>query len=101
MNDWTELKTGKEVFDRQAEDWEIEIFNYHKQVFEPWDGCTWAVERKYCGRPKQPRKVVVTSECWRNRHNGQLAWRVESCGWATSDEWKRFPAGDIVGEVEE
>lgn len=43
--------------------------------------------------------ATVTSECWRNKWQGELCWY--SPGNTTSSDWQRFPAGDFTGEVEE
>ncbi len=95
---WTELKTGKEVFDRQAEGWEIDECNDQVHWF-PWSSGFWCSGTQYRGRPAQPKKRVVTSECWRNRWDGGLCWFNK--GTSPSTQWQRFPCGDRTGEVEE
>jgi len=96
---WIELKTGKEVFDRQAEGWEIEICkNEAINLWVMWGKTTWYAQAKFRGRPPQPKTKVVTSECWRHYANGELAWK--NPGLRFNDSlWQRFPAGDITGEV--
>ena len=42
---------------------------------------------------------TVKSLCWRDPENGLLTWR--SNGIPCAEEWQRFPAGDIEGEVED
>jgi hypothetical protein len=53
--EWTELKTGKEVFDRQAEGWEID--DLYKGERGVWDGLIWRKDATYFGRPAQPNPV--------------------------------------------
>jgi len=86
-NEWTELNTIEEVVRANARGWVIEEFSMG-------DG----IHCKYRGRPKQPKKVIVTSECWR-APSGILTWQL--CGAELTENWRRFPAGDITGEVEE
>jgi hypothetical protein len=95
---WIELKTGKEVFDRDAEGWEIEICkDAATDLWVRWGGKCWYESAKYHGRPPQPKTKTVTSECWRNGCNGNLAWTNPE--YQKADGWQRFPAGDITGEV--
>lgn len=46
----------------------------------------------------KPTTEWVKSICWRSL-GGNLTWTSEDYQFATK-EWKRFPAGDIEGEVE-
>jgi hypothetical protein len=94
MSEWINLTTGKEVFDRQAEGWEIEFEGV--DGWYPWKGITWSFIGKYRGRPKQPKPRIVTSECWRNKRDGSLIWdnTVKNAA-----GWQRFPVGDLTGEV--
>jgi hypothetical protein len=94
-NEWINLTTGKEVFDRQAEGWEIEV--KWGTSWHTWDGNGWVMHAQYRGRPKQPKPKIVTSECWRHKNNGGLTWGRH----VDTTSWQRFPAGDITGEVEE
>jgi len=52
------------------------------------------------GEPQsQPKAEKVKSICWRACDDGALFWRNE--GYKPSGaHWKRFPAGDLEGEVE-
>lgn len=95
--EWIELKTGKEVFDRAANWWEIEVGPEYGP-WRKWIGRSWSQECHYRGRPPQPKTKVVTSECWRNKEHGDLTWRSPDYG-GLRDDWQRFPAGDITGEV--
>jgi hypothetical protein len=97
MAEWINLTSGKEVFDRQAEGWEIEVYKGIGQ-WEPWLGNLWTVGVNYRGRPKQPKPKVVTSECWRNSNDGSLIWRKPP--FVAGDIWERVPAWDFKdGEV--
>lgn len=91
-NEWTDLKDMTEVCVAQQQGWEIErkssTHDWHQ-----WQQTKWEVDCDYRGRPK---KITVTSECWRNKHYGGLSWG----GGYVSKSWQRFPAGDITGEVE-
>jgi hypothetical protein len=49
-------------------------------------------------RKAKPAKMRRKSLCWRGVNEGTLAWRGE--GIVMDCFWKRFPAGDIEGEVE-
>ena len=42
---------------------------------------------------------TVKSLCWRHKASGSLAWGVFDA--EELNNWQRFPAGDIEGEVEE
>ena len=46
---------------------------------------------------KQVKTVKLL--CWRDPEGGLLTWR--SNGIPCAEEWQRFPAGDIEGEVED
>jgi len=96
--EWIELKTGKEVFDRAAEGWEIELLN--ADIWTKWGVASWSAGWKFRGRPPQPKTKTVTSECWRNSISGNLCWALPSST-ITEKNWQRFSAGDIAGEVEE
>ena len=96
--EWIELKTGKEVFSRADEGWEIEHRLEPHGFWCGWDGKWWDKGYQFRGRPPQPKRRTVKSLCWRNRVNGSLIWKDDKI-----DEkwWERFPAGDITGEVGE
>jgi hypothetical protein len=95
---WTELKTGKEVFDRQAEGWEIEYKTYRDEWCR-WIGSVWDSSITYQGRPAQSKPKIVTSECWRNTKYGSLAWADPEQG-DFGDGWERVPSWDFKdGEV--
>jgi hypothetical protein len=97
--EWTDLRDLNEVAIAQKSRWKIEIYLPSIEKWEEWTGIAWAMYRKYRGRPAQPKKVTVTSECWRNHNTAAITYTSVGCGMI--DPWKRFPAGDITGEVEE
>ncbi len=94
-NDWVELKTGKEVFDRHAENWEIEVYTGTHQ--EEWQGKAWMHYMRYRGRPRQPKMKEVKMECWINS-SAELVWREESF---PLDRAIRQPHLDMVAKVPE
>ena len=94
-NDWVELRDMKQVAEAQWDGWEIETL-YMGDWLE-WRGREWALGNKYRGRPKQPKTKTVKSECWRCS-DGRLFWTNEKI---KDGLWKRFPAGDMMGEVAE
>jgi hypothetical protein len=97
MNEeWIELDDIEALAIAQGKGWEIEIYLPSIEKWEKWTGITWAVYRNYRGR-SAPKKVTVTSECWRHRQHHGLSWG----GGVNTEYWQRFPAGDITGEVEE
>jgi len=98
MNEeWIDLTDLYSVAMAQTNGWDIEALDCDYEWF-PWIGVHWAMRTAYRGRPKQPKKITVTSECWRQQYSGELQWRVPEAKF--DKDWKRFPAGDITGEVE-
>ncbi len=99
--DWTELKDLQALALAQADGWEIEA--YSEDLWVPWNGRVWHSAIPYRGRLRPPRKIVVTSECWRNKINGGTLTRAPGYNeyLKRDPSWQRFPAGDITGEVEE
>ena len=99
MGEWTELKDLQAVADAQVAGWEIQFLDDWNKWLD-WAGEGWDSTTKYVGRPAQPKKVVVTSECWRNRVYGTLHW-IDPSRETPRTDWQRFPAGDLTGEVED
>jgi hypothetical protein len=98
--EWTELNTLQDVAKAQADGWEIEYASVENEWLA-WGGGAWMNGILYRGRPKQPKTRTVTSECWRHMRDGEVRWRDPESDWNFVSDWKRFPAGDFVGEVEE
>lgn len=96
-DEWTELTDIQSVAMAQANGWEIEALACDCEWY-PWTEISWTMGASYRGRPKKPKKITVTSECWRHPE-GELRWGMpnDSFGYP----WKRFPAGDTTGEVGE
>ena len=97
-DNWNPLPDMDSIVKAQAWDWEIERF--FNEDWRNWDNNDWKSCWFFRGRPKQPKKITVTCECWRNKH-GVLTYRNPGQSELSTNEWKRFPAGDITGEVEE
>ena len=100
--DWKDLVTMQEVAQAQSDGWEIEICADDIDGWLPWIGKAWCEWKLYCGRPKQPKTCTVTSECWWHKRTEKLTWGnwIDKKQYLTED-WQRFPAGDITGEVAE
>ena len=98
---WIELNNIEDVARAKVEEWEIEVYDTGDR-WTTWHGMFWNATWKMRGRPKQPRTVTVTSECWR-WDNGYLTWKEPKAPMTEFMEGnaKRFPAGDITGEIEE
>ena len=96
--EWIKLNDIQSVAMAQANGWEIEALASDCGWY-PWIGASWAMNTGYRGRPRQPKKATVTSECWRDKISGTLHW--QKYGHSVKPDWQRFPAGDITGEVEE
>lgn len=98
--EWQDLPTMADVARAEKDGWEIERVSIaggnSPIVWIVWDGTSWLKHWIYRGRPKQPKTVTVTSYCWRNE-GGALVWNGSP---SPSYGWKRFPAGDIPGEVD-
>ena len=92
---WNPLPDIEQVSNAKILGWEIQY--YADGDWFPWTASSWVNCVKYRGRPKQPRTVTVTSECWRDT-GGCLTWRDHNHPIRNGD-WKRFPAGDITEEV--
>ena len=97
MNDaeWRELPSLLCVAKAQADGWEIQVNT--GTTWEEWKGKAWMNHMDYQGRPRQPAMKKVKSLCWRNV-DGFLTWRCEHTP-VNAENWTRFPAGDIEGEV--
>jgi hypothetical protein len=96
--EWVELNGIEDIARAKVEGWEIEYST--KDGWSKWNGTGWYAGWTFRGRPEQPKKVVVTSECWRNKQHGGLSWAANPITGTYSKDWQRFPAGDITGEVE-
>ncbi len=98
MTDWIELKDLQAVAEAQRNGWEID-YCYANSAWCLWHGTGWGSDMLFRGRPKQPKKVTMISECWRHIGTGDLIWKTPTA--ILPKHWQRFPAGDIVGEVED
>jgi hypothetical protein len=78
---------------------EIECKRLLGGQFEPWVGQDWFVGWAYRARHPAPAKELVKSIRWRSL-GGNLTWTSEDYQFYAKD-WKRFPAGDLFGEVDE
>ena len=95
MSEWKELNGIAEVADAVQK--EMDIFcSYDGMVWGTWNGQSWHAITFYRARQKEPAMKMVKSLCWRCEEGG-LLWGDLS----NSTLYKRFPAGDIEGEVEE
>jgi hypothetical protein len=100
-NEWLDLPYIWDVAGALDKGWEIEFQidpgNDKYCQWLAWRGNDWRKNYLYRGRPAQPKKVTVTSECWRS-DDGCLDW-AEAEKDFIGEGWKRFPAGDITGEI--
>jgi len=96
-NEWKELNSITEVVEAIVAGMEIENQLYNL-TWETWREAAWYADRNYRARPRKPAMKRVKSICWRHRE-GYLSWVDEGYG-PFGPAWKRFPAGDISGEVE-
>lgn len=99
VSEWHYLKGIEEVGAAVAEGMEIECKRAIGREFEAWVGADWFVGWEYRARAPRPAKELVKSICWRSK-SGNLTWTAENYVFYSKD-WKRFPAGDIKGDVEE
>jgi hypothetical protein len=99
--EWKDLPTITDVGEAVAAGMEIEIQydpgNDKYCPWKTWDGKHWYETYLFRARQSKPKTVKVKSLCWRHPA-GDLVWSGETCNFAM---FKRFPAGDILGEVEE
>jgi hypothetical protein len=98
MSEWKELKTIGQVAEAHEAGMEIEVNHDCHIGWQSWAGTVWYSSAKYHARPRKPKMVKVKSLCWRQESSGGLLWRCE--GYDIGENWKRFPKGDIEGEVE-
>jgi hypothetical protein len=98
--EWKDLVTLREVAEAQHNGWEFES-SHDGAYWSKWEGITWTKRNFYRGRPAQPRMKKVVSECWRNMKTGSVGWAEPMSHAFVADDWKRFPPGDIEGEVED
>lgn len=101
-NEWTELNDIIEVAEAVALEMEIEV-RIPGPAQEPerwiaWTGEGWHYSTRYRARERKPAMKKVKSLCWRGDNTGALLWNTE--GQPVPRDYKRFPAGDISGEVE-
>jgi hypothetical protein len=100
MNEeWVTLPTLLSLAQAHTNGWEIET-ELFPCTWVPWLGITWGNDTGYRGRPKQPVERIIASKCWYDNLDGSLTWR-DSVFDIGCDRFKRFPAGDITGEIEE
>lgn len=105
--EWRDLLTLQDVAAAIEAGDEIQVGNTRLGVpcnWYKWDGEGWSIGLDYRARPRQPKKLLVKSSCWRNNDDGSLVWANESIVVLSVPNWRRFqrfPAGDIEGEVEE
>lgn len=97
-NDWVELKTGKEVFDRHAENWEIQRLNAtNPPTWAQWSGATWCSPDCFRGRPRQPKVKEVKMLCYYT--SDQLLWIPAEL--KAQKSWIRQPHLDMIAKVPE
>jgi hypothetical protein len=96
--EWKPLNGIEDVAVAVATGMEIECKRLFGGQFEPWVGQDWFAGWTYRARHKAPAKVLVTRICWTSL-GGNLTWTSEGYQFYSKD-WKRFPAGDLAGEVE-
>jgi hypothetical protein len=98
VSEWHELNGIEEVAAASKEGMEIECKKVLGTDFQPWEGQDWFAGWQYRARHKAPAKVLVKRICWTST-GGNLTWTKEDYQFYSKD-WKRFPAGDIEGEVD-
>ncbi len=98
-SEWRDLPTMQDVARAQIEKWEIEEFYMGDWIL--WMQRGWTFGTRYRGRPAQPKKTIVISECWRHPEHGGLFWRSHGNTTCKPEAYVRFPAGDITGYVEQ
>ena len=96
--EWRNLPTMADVAAAQAAGDEIEVRRLGEFDYTEWSGTAWAMAWSFRARPRQPKMKKVKSLCYRSTVSGELTWRKEEL---PIINWKRFPAGDIEGEVED
>ena len=95
MTDWEEITDPEELFRLKREGWEIQINGF--SGWEKWEGTTCIFNMRYRARPCTKTKTKkVKLLCWFDGED--LFWKPED---HPVMHWRRFPAGDIEGEVEE
>jgi hypothetical protein len=100
MNEeWSDLPSLLSVAKAEADRWQIQA-SKDAEDWVPWVGGAWFENIYYRGRPKHPVERIIASKCWYDNLDGSLTWR-DSVFDIGCDRFKRFPAGDITGEVEE
>jgi hypothetical protein len=77
---------------------QVDILDEWKQWNGEGLGQWWFFGLKFRARHKQA-KVLVKSICWRSL-GGNLTYTKPDYQFYAKD-WKRFPAGDLEGEVED
>lgn len=98
VSEWHELNGIEEVAAAVAEGMEIQVQHEDTDWFL-WPGLVWNANHvKYRARPRKPAKVLGKRICWTST-NGNLTWTNEDYQFYAKD-WKRFPVGDLEGEVE-
>ena len=95
--EWTALKTGKEVFDRAADGWEIEVLAGNNAWY-PWSETLWFAGATYHGRPKQPQTKKMKLEAWLDSRP-ELRFLVAGYE-PSSHNWVRVQSEDKEIEVE-
>lgn len=99
--EWRDITDPKELFSLDLSEWEIHRYHDRTEEWYGWHGSDWQYNQRFRARPRQPKKRVVKSLCWRNKLDGTVDWASDDIGFNSSSEWQRFPAGDIEGEVED
>lgn len=105
MKDWKPLNGIVETAKAMMAGMEIEVF-HDALGWLPWVATTWYANSSYRARPRkpepkeqiQPTTKRVKSLCWRDSVDGELKWTDE--GINKEGRWKRFPIGDLEGDVE-
>jgi hypothetical protein len=102
--EWKQLSGIEEVTAARDAGLEIEVDILDE--WKPWNGefsalldQVWFKDLKYRARHRKLAKVLVKRICWTSI-GGNLTWTKEDYQFYSKD-WKRFPAGDLFGEVDE
>ena len=100
-NEWIELNGIEDVARAKVEGWEIEVLDTGSR-WTAWNPVRWNATWKMRGRHAQPKTRTIALECWVHLPSGTTTTRLAGDPLLDNEEsYRRFPAGDITGEVEE